>query len=152
MTHYHASFQVAAVVPALPTVRKIGVADLRQALARGLDDFWAMPTHVVFLSLIYPIVGLLLTRLTMGNALLPLLFPLTAGFALVGPMAAIGLYELSRRREQGLDVSWRHAFDVLRSPSRGAVALLSLLLMTIFVLWLAVASAIYHAVFGAMVP
>jgi uncharacterized membrane protein len=102
----------------------------------------------VFLCLIYPIVGVLLARLTLGYEVLPLLFPLAAGFTLLGPFAAIGLYELSRRREQGLDASWRDAFDVLRSPSRGAIAALGLLLLTIFVIWIAVAQAIYVAYFG----
>ena len=101
----------------LPTIRTITLTDLRDALAKGLDDFWAMPTHVIFLSLIYPIVGIALGSATFGYDVVPLLFPLAAGFALIGPFAAIGLYELSRRREQGLDTSWRHAFDIVHSPS-----------------------------------
>ena len=131
-----------------PAVRKIGPADLRQSLAEGLDDFWAMPTHVVFLGLIYPIAGLAIGRLAFGYDLLPLLFPLTAGFALLGPFAALGLYELSRRREEGLDTSWKHAFDVFRSPSFGAIAGLGLLLLAIFFVWIAIADAIYVATFG----
>ena len=133
---------------ALPAVRKIGLADLREALAKGIDDFWAMPTHVIFLSIIYPVAGLVLARLTFSYDVLPLLFPLAAGFTLVGPFAAIGLYELSRRREQGLDASWQHAFDVLRSPSTDGMIALGVLLMVIFLLWLAAAQAIYIATFG----
>ena len=133
---------------ARPIVRTIGLRDIKNALAEGIADFSAMPSHAVFLCLIYPIVGVLLARLTLGYEVLPLLFPLAAGFTLIGPFAAIGLYELSRRREQGLDVSWQDAFDVLRSPSRGAIAALGLLLLTIFVIWIAVAQAIYLAYFG----
>jgi uncharacterized membrane protein len=133
---------------ARPIVRTIGLSDIKNALAEGIADFSAMPSHAVFLCLIYPIVGVLLARLTLGYEVLPLLFPLAAGFTLLGPFAAIGLYELSRRREQGLDASWQDAFDVLRSPSRGAIAALGLLLLTIFVIWIAVAQAIYVAYFG----
>src|SRR6266511_3595568 len=138
----------ADTVRARPAVRTIGLADLKDALARGLADFSAVPTHAVFLCLIYPIVGLILARAIMGYALLPLMFPLAAGFALIGPFAAIGFYELSRRREQGLVISWEHIFDVVRSPSRGAIAALGFLLLTIFVIWIAVAQAIYVMNFG----
>ena len=138
----------ADTIRARPTVRRIGLADLKDALARGLADFSAIPTHAVFLCLIYPIVGLVLARAIMGYALLPLLFPLAAGFALVGPFAAIGFYELSRRREQGLDISWEDAFDVLHSPSRDAIAALGFLLLVIFAIWIGVAQAIYIANFG----
>src|SRR5262249_6357301 len=129
-------------------VRKIGLADLRDALARGVDDFMAMPSHAGFLCLIYPVVALVLARLALGYDVLPMLFPLAAGFALLGPLAAIGLYELSRQREQGRDVSWKDAFDVSRSPSFDAIAALGVLLLVIFFVWLAVAQAVYVATFG----
>jgi len=133
---------------AAPIIRKIGLADLKDALARGIDDFLAMPSHAVFLCLIYPIVGFVLARLVLGYNVLPMLFPLAAGFALIGPFAAIGLYEMSRRRELGMDVSWRHALDVFRSPSIGPILVLGLILVAIFLTWLAVAQAIYVANFG----
>jgi uncharacterized membrane protein len=129
-------------------VRKITLADLKDALARGLDDFLAMPSHAVFLCLIYPIVGFVIFRFVLGANILPLLFPLAAGFALIGPIAAIGLYEMSRRREMGLDVSWRHALDVFRSPSLGAIVVLGLMLVALFLVWIAVAQSIYVANFG----
>jgi len=147
MAHSHVITGAAENSPVL-NIRKIGLADLRYALARGLDDFLAMPSHAVFLCLIYPVVGFVLARLVLGYNVLPLLFPLAAGFALVGPFAALGLYEMSRRREAGLDVSWRHALDVFRSPSIGAIAALGLLLVAIFLTWIAVAQAIYVANFG----
>jgi uncharacterized membrane protein len=132
----------------LPAVRSIAPSDLVDALARGLDDFRAMPTHVIFLSLIYPVAGLAIARWIIGYDILPLLYPLLAGFALVGPFAAIGLYELSRRRELGLDTSWRHAFDIVHSPSLWSILALGLLLFAILGVWLAVAHGLYVAHFG----
>ncbi len=137
-----------AQVRTAPVIRKMRVSDLKDALARGLADFSEMPSHAVFLCLIYPVIGLVLARAILGYDILPLLFPLAAGFALVGPFAALGFYELSRRREQGLQCSWENAFDVLHSPSRGAIAALALLLLIIFCLWIAVAQSIYIATFG----
>lgn len=138
---------------ALPQIRTIGPADLKAALAHGIEDFRAMATtHIIFLSLIYSVGGLFLARAALGYDFVPLLFPLAAGFALIGPIAGIWLYELSRRREQGLDVAWHHAFDVVRSPSAGAIAALGLLLLVIFSVWVAVAQAIYIANFGYQAP
>lgn len=138
--------------PARPMVRKIGAADLRDALAKGLDDFRAMPSHLMFLGLIYPVVCLILGRLTFGYDVLPLVFPLLAGVTLIGPFAAIGLYELSRRRELGLAVSWGHAFGVLRSPCIRAIVTLGVVLTAIFFAWLAAARAIYELTFGSAAP
>jgi uncharacterized membrane protein len=147
MAHVHA-LMGAEAIRTRPVVRTIGIAELKDALRRGVADFSAMPTHAVFLCLIYPIIGVIIARLTLGYALLPLLFPLAAGFALVGPFVAIGFYELSRRREQAGDVAWQDAFDVLHSPSRSAIALLGALLLVMFAIWIAVAQAIYVATFG----
>lgn len=136
----------------LPKVRQIGTADLKDALAKGLDDFWAMPTHIVFLGLIYPIIGLVIGRAAFGYDVIPLLYPLASGFALIGPIAAIGLYELSRRREAGLDTSWRHAFDVFYSPSFKSIVAVGLGLLILFLVWIAVAQALYTASFGYAEP
>jgi uncharacterized membrane protein len=130
--------------------RSIAVKDVRHALVRGLDDFLAMPTPVIFLSLIYPVVGIVLANFSFGEGLLSLLFPLTAGFALVGPFATVGLCELSRRRELKRELGWWHAFDVIRSPSFGSITALAILLTLILLLWLEVAQAIYVANFGSL--
>lgn len=134
--------------PAYPVVRKITFADLKDAVEKGIADFTAMPTHVIPLCVIYPVVGLLLFRLTFGYDVLPLLFPIAAGFALIGPFAAIGLYELSRQREQGVEVSWTHAFSIVRSPSLDSILALGVALMVIFAIWLSVAAVLYKSLFG----
>jgi uncharacterized membrane protein len=133
-------------------VRRLDLADLTGALASGLEDFKANRTDVIFLCVIYPIAGLVLGRVASGYGLLPLLFPLASGFALVGPLAAVGLNEMSRRREQGDAVRWVDAFGVLRAPSIGSIALLGLLLVGIFLLWLVAAQVIYVVTLGPEAP
>lgn len=135
-----------------PTVRRIALADLGDVLARGLDDLGAYRTDVMFLCIIYPVAGLVLAWLAFGYDLLPLVFPLVSGFALIGPVAAVGLYEISRRREQGVDVSWADAFGVVRAPAFGAILVLGLVLLAIFLLWLATAYAIYLITLGPELP
>ena len=138
--------------PAQPIVRKIGMADLKDALAGGFADFNAMPTHLIFLCIIYPIVTLIAARVYAGYDVLPLVFPLLAGYTIIGPLVATGMYELSRRREQGLDTSRMRAFDVFRSPSIGAIATLGAGLMVVYFAWLGLAWAIYVLTFGSAVP
>lgn len=151
MAHSHVLLG-AGEAPAKLTIRRISIDDLKDALTRGADDFYAMPTHAIILCAIYPVLGLLAARLAFGYSVLPLLYPLVTGFALVGPLAALGLYELSRRREVGLETSVNRAFEVLDSSSIGAILALGLLLMIIFGLWVAVANALYVAEFGYATP
>src|SRR5438045_4639402 len=131
-----------------PVIRTIELADLHQALRLGWEDFKAVPSHAIILCVIYPVLGLVLARFVLGYSVLPLLFPLAAGFALLGPFAALGLYELSRRRESGAQATAWDALEVLRSPSFGAMVGLGVLLLSLFVTWVATAQAIYIAAFG----
>jgi uncharacterized membrane protein len=146
MTDFHVVAGPKGVVEH-PTIRRIGVNDLTIALRQGLDDFLSQPSHLLFIGLIYPVVGLILAFWASNADLLPILYPLMSGFALIGPLAAIGLYEISRRREAGLDTSWTHAFDVLRSPSLPAIIVLGIALLVIFVAWLMSANALYNWLF-----
>lgn len=135
-----------------PVVRKVGIADLREALQKGYDDFKVYRSDVVFIGIIYVVVGLVLGRALLHASLVPMLFPLASGFAIIGPFAAVGLYEMSRRREQGAEVNWAAALEMLREPAFGAIVVLGLALVAIFALWLAAAWGIYQATLGPMLP
>jgi uncharacterized membrane protein len=133
---------------ALPAVRRIRVDDLRDVLTKGIDDFMAYRTDVMFLCVIYPLAGLVLAWSIFNYDFVPLLFPLASGFALLGPVAAVGLYEMSRRREQGAEASWADAFGVVATPAFGAIVVLGLVLLGIFLLWLVTAYTIYQVTMG----
>lgn len=135
-----------------PTIRRIGTGDVWSALREGWADFLAHPTQLIFLAVIYPLIGLLAGHLASGGSLMPLMWPLISGFALVGPIAALGIYELSRRRERNMPASWLDAFGVLRSPNLGAIIILGVMLLAIFVAWLVTAQLIYDSIFQGAVP
>jgi len=135
-----------------PEVGRISVLDLRDALMSGLRDFGAYRTDVIFLCFIYPLSGLFLADITLRLGLLPLVFPLISGFALIGPFAAAGLYEMSRRQERGKPVSWIDAVGVFGSPSFAEIIKLGVILFAIFLLWLASAMLIYRLTLGPAMP
>jgi uncharacterized membrane protein len=131
-------------------IRRIEVADVFTALRRGFDDFTAMPTHLIFLVLVYPVIGLVIGYATAQDDLIPLFYPLVAGFALLGPVATVGLAEISRRRERGEDVTWRDAFRVFRSPALPAIVELASILTILFLGWLIAADLIFRATMGSV--
>lgn len=141
-----------ATAVTLPRVRHITIDDLRAALAKGFDDFKEFPSHAVFLCLIYPIVGLVLCKLAFGYDILPMIFPMIAGFALVGPFAAVGLYEMSRRRERGEEVTAAAALGVFQAPAFGKILMLGVIVIAIFFAWLGAANVIYASHFDPVVP
>ena len=138
--------------PAYPDVRRIEIGDLYDCLRAGLDDFMARPSHYVFLAIIYPIIGVVLAAWTSGANALPMLFPLASGFALLGPFAAIGLYEISRRRELGMNADWERALELRHSPALPSIAAVGFMLFMIFIAWLLVAQGLYTALFGPEPP
>jgi len=134
-------------------VRRIGMEDLKIALRRGFADYRAKRGEMVFLGLIYPIVGLIACAITFERVdMLPLAFPLLAGVTLMGPPMASGFYELARRRERGEDAGWKHALDVLKTPPFSSIAILTLFVAALFGLWLLCAWGVYSATLGAEPP
>ncbi len=133
-------------------VRRLGTADLQWALGQGWADFKAKRGDLILLPFIYPLVGLLASVFAFNGRLFPLIFPLAGGFALVGPIAAAGFYELARRREAGIDANWWHFLDPLKGRSRLPIAALTAMLLVIFLAWMAAAQAIYTNTLGVLNP
>lgn len=132
--------------------RSLGSADLRWALDKGWDDFKAKRGDLILLPFIYPVVGALASVFAFNANLFPLIFPLVGGFALVGPVAAAGFYELARRREAGIDSSWWHFLDPLKGRSRLPIAVLTGMLAALFLAWMFAANLIYEATLGTLGP
>ncbi|MGB3314214.1 MAG: DUF2189 domain-containing protein [Albidovulum sp.] len=135
-----------------PKVRKITTSDIRAALRLGLNDFSAFRTDVMVACLLYPIIGACLVWAAHHRNLVPLIFPLIAGFALIGPAAAVGLYEMSRKREAGNSAGWADAFSVLHSPRFGAIFALAIAHFCVFFLWLLAAYTVHMMTMGPDIP
>jgi uncharacterized membrane protein len=148
---FHVYFGPEALA-APPKVRAIGPEDCFAALVEGFDDFLSMPTYPIFIGLFYAVAGIALVGMSSVRNALHLVFPLAAGFALIGPFVAIGLYEMSRRRDRGLAVTWRDAFAVLRSPALASILVFGLLLLMIFAAWIGAAQFLYVWLYGPNPP
>ena len=133
-------------------VRTITIHDITDALLRGVDDFNERPTHRIFVYLIYPVLGLFFIAMAMQRDLVPLIFPLVSGFALVGPFLAIGLYQLSRCRERGETISVGRAFNIFRCPNKGTLFSMGLILAALFFAWLVTALLLYQLTVGQHAP
>ncbi len=133
-------------------VRTITTADLRDSLLRGWSDFLAHRGDLLFVGIIYPLVGFAVAAVALQDSLVPLFFPIAAGIGLMGPAVAGGFYELARRREQGLESGWSHFFDVVRRPSFDGFLAVAALLLVLFFAWMATAAALYVALLGVAPP
>ncbi len=134
-----------APAAAKPAVRTIGADDLRWALPQGFNDLLAMRGDIYFAALLYPLLAIIAAAFALNAGLLPLVFPILAGMALLGPVSAIGFYELARRREAALESGFAHFWDFARRPAADAILAVAALLVAIFFLWLGAAALIYLA-------
>ena len=141
----------ASATPRIP-IRKISSADLGWSLRQGLADFGAMRGDILFAGVIYTLIGIAAVVMTTNRPLMPFFLPVVAGVGLLGPAAAVGFYELARRREDGQNSGWRHFFDVASRPSADDIAAVIGLLVAVFAAWLIAAGLLYLALFGWATP
>jgi uncharacterized membrane protein len=149
---FHVYFGPNALATPAPVARRVGAPDCFAALVEGFDDFLAMPTYPVFVGLFYGVAGIAIAAFSSLGNVVHLMFPLAAGFAIIGPFVAIGLYEMSRRRERGLPVRWRDAFAVFGSPASASILAFGLLLFAIFAAWIVAAQLLYVWLYGPDPP
>jgi uncharacterized membrane protein len=133
-------------------VRRVTEQDLNDSLKQGWADFMALRGDLIFLGLLYPLIGVAAAVFTMNGPLLPFFFPIVAGVGLLGPVAAVGFYELARRREAGLHSNWSHFLDVRKRPAVDDMGIVVGLLVVIFAVWLLAAGALYVALWGWTAP
>jgi uncharacterized membrane protein len=117
-----------------PVVQSIAVSDVAEALGEGLRDFQALPLYGLMFGAIYCAGGILIILSITSLDMVYLAYPLAAGFALIGPFVAIGLYEVSRHREAGLPISIPIILQTIRS--RTEIGWMAFVTVFIFIIWM----------------
>lgn len=131
-----------------PVVRTLTVSDLLDSLKKGLQDFGATPSYGLFFGFFYALGGVAILALVWKFEQYVLLLPLIMGFALIGPFAAVGLYEVSRRLEAGLPLSFPIVLGAIRHQSTRQIMMLGFALMVLLLFWTRIALMIYAFHFG----
>jgi len=144
--------QPAARRSAKVAIRQITDEDLKIALRQGLDDFNDLRGDLFFAGLIYTLIGVAAVAMTTNMPLLPFFYPVVAGVGLLGPVAAVGFYELAKRRESGQEVHWFNMFDVRKRPTLDDMGVVAGLLLVVFFFWLLAAGILYALLFGWATP
>ncbi|MCG6122528.1 MAG: DUF2189 domain-containing protein [Microvirga sp.] len=119
-----------------PVIRKIDMEDVQAAFYEGLGDFRAAPAFGLFFGGVYALGGIAMVLLVSALKLGYLAYPLAAGFALVGPFVAVGLYEVSRRRDLGLPLRWKDVLGAIASQGKREIGWMALVTLFALVIWL----------------
>lgn len=138
----------AKVTPTTTNIRAITFKDLAESLKAGLSDFAAAPAYGLFFGLFYALAGTALVSVAWYFGQYMAVLPLIMGFALIGPFAAVGLYEVSRRLEAGLPLSFPVVLGTIRRQSTRQIMMLGFALMVLLLFWVRVALLIYALNFG----
>lgn len=124
------------------------LADLWAALRAGWQDFRAESIFGLFFGGIYVLSGWFLTWVTLVRGDVAWLVPAAAGFPLLAPFCAVGLYDISRRRQASLPLSWRSVLRALRGRGDEQIFSIGVILFVGFGFWLMIGHGIF-AVFLA---
>ena len=132
----------------LPPIKQLGQDDLRAALEAGWADFKAAPIYGIFFALVYTLGGIALFFWLRGAADPFWFVPIAAGFPLFAPFAAVGLYEVSRRREAGEELSWGPVLGALRGHNDGQLPVMGVVVLIVFGFWVILARGIFAIFFA----
>lgn len=130
---------------------RLALGDLGAALSAGFADFRAQPLFGLFFAGVYVLVGLLLARALIDRGSVAWLLTAAAGFPLIAPFTAVGLYEVSRRREAGLPIDWKSVLGAVRGRGDDQLMLMGAFLFVAFGFWVVLARgvlAIFMSDFG----
>lgn len=136
---------------ALPEPRALQPGALAGALRAGFRDFRTAPLFGLFFSAVYVAGGWLLWAAAQAVGREWWLIPVVLGFPLLGPFAAIGLYEVSRRIEAGQRLAWPEVLGVIFAQKDRQLPSMAAVILMLFLFWIFVAHTMF-ALFLGLTP
>lgn len=134
--------------PPLPAIKSITTTDVRDAIRAGLADFQRAPIYGLFFGAIFSVVGVAIVWALYTGEASYWIFPAAAGFPLIGPFAAVGIYEVSRRLEAGEELSWQAILTAGFRHKNTQLPLFAVLTVFSFLAWIVLARVIFAISFG----
>ncbi|SPJ29127.1 DUF2189 domain-containing protein [Falsiruegeria mediterranea] len=121
---------------AMPQVNTLSAEDITAALKAGFADFLARPVMSGFFGLLYAVFGILIVWSLFRLGQLWVIIPAIAGFPLVAPFAAAGLYEMSRRRQANISFGWADILGVVANQRKREMGWMAFVTLFVFWVWI----------------
>lgn len=130
------------------SIQKISVSDLSASLSEGMSDFRKSTKYGLFFGVVFSILGLIIVYTILKTGSSYWVLPIAAGFPLLGPFLAIGLYEISRRLSRGLPLSWDVVLGAVTRARHLQVPSMAFVVMFFYLIWVYLAHLIFALFFG----
>jgi uncharacterized membrane protein len=117
-------------------VNSVTMSDIADAFGQGLSDFRAAPAFGLFFGAVYALAGVGVVACAWVLELSYIAYPLAAGFALIGPFVAVGLYEVSRRLDAGAELSWSGVLGVMADQRGRELGWMSFVTLFVLIMWM----------------
>jgi len=132
----------------IPRPSTITTADLTECLKLGFRDFTRAPLYGIAFSTVYVLGGLLMYAIFAASAAEYWFIPIAVGFPILAPFAATGLYEVSRRLEQGSALGLGSVVGIVFAQKDRQVPSMAMFVMLVFMFWVFLAHTIFALFFG----
>ena len=132
----------------VPEIAELDFSDLKVALGKGWSDFRKAPIYGIIFGTIFAALGVVLyLQFVVWQSDISIV-PLAAGFPLIGPFVAVGMYEVSRLIEREESVSWMSVMQAIYAERKRQIPSIAFVVLFIFLIWVYMAHLVFALSFG----